>query len=70
MSRKCPRCGSRNTKKSNTGKQILEGVGKFVGYGAAIFLGHPNAGKALFASPLDTKDKYKCNSCGKEWEED
>ena len=37
MSRKCPRCGSRNTKKSNTGKQILEGVGKFVGYGAAIF---------------------------------
>ena len=70
MSNRCPKCGSNNTKKINTGTQILEGVGRVVGYGVAIVMSHPNAGKTLFAGPVSTKSKYKCHYCGKEWEED
>ena len=57
-------------KKINTGTQILEDVGRVVGYGVAVVMGHPNAGKRLFAGPISTKNRYRCTCCNNEWEEE
>ena len=68
--RRCPNCKSNRVEKINTGAQVLEGVGRFVGYGFSIFWGHPNAGKRLFAGPISTKNRYRCTRCNNEWEEE
>ena len=70
MSKKCPRCGSKNTHCANRSKQVLEFGVKFTAAATATVVGtltgHPKIGKWVADHvPTSVQDSvYKCDSCG------
>lgn len=57
----CPKCGSRDNKRTNWGKQTLQF------FGSAIISA---ASQGKLNSPGPEHSKYKCNCCGHEWQVD
>jgi hypothetical protein len=65
--RRCPKCGCNKCKNINRVKWWLELGGRIIVGLTLQTKGHPKAANFILGEPA-TKDRYKCQRCGHEWE--